>query len=127
MQFLLPRMVVAAGQKEYESSLLLCYLTFPLILAHLVYHLLFLLSLRGTASLRLELPFTMGSVQHAGVLTYLRPLGTSTNKQHMLIGLQFQSTSMNQELRQALESQTERKNIFYRGEAMSIQTAFLRN
>jgi len=105
MQFLLPRTVTAAGLKKYESLLPVCYLTFPLILACLVYHLLFLLRLRGTASLRLELSLIMGSVQHTGVLIYLRPVGTSMKKRHLLIGFQFQSTCMKvQELMQALES-----------------------
>lgn len=74
------------------SSFPACHLTFSLILAHLVYHLLFLARLRGTASLMLELSFSVGSVWHSGVLIYLRHLGTSANKQHMLIGPYFQST-----------------------------------
>lgn len=127
MHFLLPRTITAAGQKEYESSLPVCYLTFPLILVHLVYHLLFLLFLRGTASLRLELSFTIGSVQHTGILIYLRPLGTS---QHVLIGLQFQSICMKVQQSRAEASTgvlNREKEHFYRGKVMSIQTVILRN
>lgn len=129
MQFLLPRTVTAAGQKGYESSLPVCYLTFPLILSCLVYHLLCLLCLRWTAaSLGLEPSFTMGSVQHCGVLIYLRPLGVSVNKQHMLTGLQFQSTCMKvQESRVEASTRVLNREHFYQGEVMSIQRAFLRN
>lgn len=117
IQFLLPRTVTATGQKECESSLPVCYLAFTFILSHLVYYLLFLLHHRGRTSLRPGLSFTMGAVQHTGVLLYLRFPGTSVNKQHVLRGLQFQSTCT-----KVLESRAE----VQKGKVLSIQS-YLRN
>lgn len=52
----------------------------------------------------------MGAVQHTGVLLYLRFPGTSVNKQHVLRGLQFQSTCT-KVLESRAEAGTERKSI----------------
>lgn len=76
------------------SPLPVCYLALTFILAHLVYLLLFLLHHSGRTHLRLGLSFTVGTFQHTGALLYLRFVGTWVNKQHVLTGLQFQTTCM---------------------------------
>lgn len=107
-------------------SLLVCCLTSPLIPDYWIYHLFFLLCLRGTASLRLELSFITGSVQHTAVFIYLRPLGTSVNKQYMLKESQFQSICMKVH-DSSTEAMNRGKQHFYWGEVIRIQRVLLRN